>query len=196
MPVPKQILWRLSFVRNMFFGADSRDSTASFLGGGLDRQSTLYIGSDIAEVKRSIYVLGKHLCERPLAGYITHNQSSAKFGDILLHACRHALKRCGSTVPTAMPPTQRQSLMTVMAQATSPSYRLWPPETCDEHQSLTLGEPSCSNSPSEKGASTSSGSGERERAPWPVTLGTLLALQLGWGLWLMPAVYARSVTAN
>ena len=32
---------------------------------------------------------------------------------------------------------------------------------------------------------------DKERAPWPVTLGTLLALQLGWGLWLMPAVYAR-----
>jgi hypothetical protein len=30
-----------------------------------------------------------------------------------------------------------------------------------------------------------------ERAPWPVTLATLMALQLGWGLWLMPAVYAK-----
>ncbi|EIE25419.1 hypothetical protein COCSUDRAFT_46708 [Coccomyxa subellipsoidea C-169] len=89
-----------------------------------------------------------------------------------------------------MAPTQRQSLMTVMAQATSPSLRLWPPESCDEHQSLTMGEPS-SDGASEKVVSTSGSSGEKERAPWPVTLGTLLALQLGWGLWLMPAVYAR-----
>ncbi|BDA41975.1 probable amino acid transporter AVT1D [Coccomyxa sp. Obi] len=90
-----------------------------------------------------------------------------------------------------MPPTQRQSLMTVMAQATSPSPRLWPPETCDEHQSLTMGMSDSSDSLGQKDTSTSSTIGEKERAPWPVTLGTLLALQLGWGLWLMPAVYAR-----
>lgn len=93
-----------------------------------------------------------------------------------------------------MAPTQRQSLMAVMAQATSPSPRLWPPETCDEHQALTVSVSYSSESQLEKAASMSGSSGsEKERAPWPVTLGTLLALQLGWGLWLMPAVYARSV---
>ena len=34
-------------------------------------------------------------------------------------------------------------------------------------------------------------SSSAERASWPVTLATLMALQLGWGLWLMPAVYAK-----
>jgi len=29
------------------------------------------------------------------------------------------------------------------------------------------------------------------RASWSVTLVMLLSLQLGWGLWLMPADYAR-----
>ena len=29
------------------------------------------------------------------------------------------------------------------------------------------------------------------RASWPVTVVTLLSLQLGWGLWLLPADYAR-----
>ncbi len=58
-----------------------------------------------------------------------------------------------------------------------------------------MGEPS-SDGASEKVVSTSGSSGEKERAPWPVTLGTLLALQLGWGLWLMPAVYARSVSLS
>lgn len=94
-----------------------------------------------------------------------------------------------------MAPTQRQSLLTVMAQATSPAARLWPPEECSEHQALTI--PSCSSQDfSEEDVTCSSRSGsiasaDKERAPWPVTLGTLLALQLGWGLWLMPNVYAR-----
>ncbi len=48
---------------------------------------------------------------------------------------------------------------------------------------------SSSSGDSEEG--TSALAPDKERAPWPVTLGTLLALQLGWGLWLMPAVYAR-----
>jgi hypothetical protein len=34
--------------------------------------------------------------------------------------------------------------------------------------------------------------GERRRGTeWGMTVATLLSLQLGWGLWLMPAVYAR-----
>ncbi len=115
-----------------------------------------------------------------------------------LHCAKAALeftagrlsRRCGCKGTATMPTKQRQSLMTVMAQATSPSPRLWPPETCDEHQSLTLGMSDSSDSLAQK--DTPSTSGEKERAPWPVTLGTLLALQLGWGLWLMPAVYARS----
>lgn len=87
-----------------------------------------------------------------------------------------------------MAPTQRQSLLTVMAQATSPAPRLWPPEDCSEHQSLTM---AASSSQEDIAACSSSASADKERAPWPVTLGTLLALQLGWGLWLMPNVYAR-----
>lgn len=105
-------------------------------------------------------------------------------------AAGRLLRRCGCKGTAEMPTKQRQSLMTVMAQATSPSPRLWPPETCDEHQSLTMGMSDSSDSLAQK--DTISTSGEKERAPWPVTLGTLLALQLGWGLWLMPAVYARS----
>jgi vesicular inhibitory amino acid transporter len=85
---------------------------------------------------------------------------------------------------------QRQSLLTVLAQATSPSPRQWPPEQCSEHQSLTM-EDACGGQDA-LGADASAPA-EKERAPWPVTLGTLLALQLGWGLWLMPAVYARCV---
>lgn len=107
-------------------------------------------------------------------------------------AAGRLLRRCGCKGIATMPTKQRQSLMTVMAQATSPSLRLWPPETCDEHQALTVGISDSSDSLAQKDTSTSSASGEKERAPWPVTLGTLLALQLGWGLWLMPAVYARS----
>ena len=29
------------------------------------------------------------------------------------------------------------------------------------------------------------------KASWAVTIATLLSLQLGWGLWLMPSDYAR-----
>jgi vesicular inhibitory amino acid transporter len=92
-----------------------------------------------------------------------------------------------------MAPVLRPNLLSVMAQATSPSPRLWPPETCNEHTALTIGTSGGvggSGSSADEAASFSSSS-DKERAPWPVTLGTLLALQLGWGLWLMPAVYAR-----
>lgn len=92
-----------------------------------------------------------------------------------------------------MAPVLRPNLLSVMAQATSPSPRLWPPETCSEHTALTVGT-SGSGGVGGSGSSAdevASFATDKERAPWPVTLGTLLALQLGWGLWLMPAVYAR-----
>ncbi len=34
------------------------------------------------------------------------------------------------------------------------------------------------------------------RASWPVTVAMLLSLQLGWGLWLMPADFARSASSK
>ena len=38
-----------------------------------------------------------------------------------------------------MAPMQRApSVLAVMAQATSPSPRLWPPEACNEHTSLKV----------------------------------------------------------
>ncbi len=86
----------------------------------------------------------------------------------------------------------RPNLVTVMAKATSPTARASPGHSAEQEALHT--------SSSSRLSATSSVSEDleagplmcsTERAPWPATLATLMALQLGWGLWLMPAVYAK-----
>ena len=86
----------------------------------------------------------------------------------------------------------RPNLVAVMAKATSPTAR-WSPGHSAEQEALqqsASGRLYSSSSVSEDlEAGTMASSAEK--ASWPVTLATLMALQLGWGLWLMPAVYAK-----
>ncbi len=50
--------------------------------------------------------------------------------------------------------------------------------------------PAGARDPSDR-AGAGAGGGDDKRAPWAATVAALLSLSLGWGLWLMPADFAR-----
>ena len=93
-----------------------------------------------------------------------------------------------------MPPMHRPNLVTVMAKATSPTARASPGHSAEQealHTSISARLSSTSSISVSEDLEAGPLMCNTERAPWPAPLATLMALQLGWGLWLMPAVYAK-----
>lgn len=71
---------------------------------------------------------------------------------------------------------------------TGPPAKAWTPPTSPLQRCKSTSSPAAIS----RKALLGDISGDRkEGTQWAMTVATLLSLQLGWGLWLMPSVYAR-----